>query len=152
MSKLQLSLKELFVYGETVCIMAELKSSTTTNGEPFATTLGTSMTLTWFANSLVSQGWLALPTLWPTTAKGLALFGWMTWPAQAVNLISTIANIVDGARMIAPTLKILVWFVDTAHLPFGWQVVVTTMAALKSTTTGNGAQCAMISGISMMPM
>ena len=93
-----------------------------------------------------------MPTLAPVMARGLALFGWMTCPAQAVNHISTIADIVDGARMIAPTTEIPVRFVDTAHLTFGWQGVVPIMAVSKVTTTGNGAQCAMISGISMMPM
>ena len=132
--------------------MAELKSSTMTHGEQFAMMLGISMTLTWFVDSLVSQGWLPMPTLAPVMARGLALFGWMTWPAQAANHISTIADIVDGARMIAPTAEIPVRFVDTAHLTFGWQMVVPIMAVLKFTTTGNGAQCAMIPGISMMPM
>ena len=127
--------------------MAELKSSTMINGEQFAMMLGISMTLMWFADSLVSRGWLPMPTLVPIMAKGLALFGWMTWPAQAVNHISTIADIVDGARMIAPTAEIPVRFVDTAHLTFGWQVVVIIMAVLKFTTAGDGAQCAMISGI-----
>ena len=132
--------------------MAELKSSTMTHGEQFAMMLGISMTLMWFADSLDSKGWLLMPTLAPVMARGLALFGWVTWPAQAVNHISTIADIVDGARMIAPTAEIPVRFVDTAHLTFGWQVVVPIMAVSKFTTTGNGAQCAMISGISMMPM
>ena len=127
--------------------MAELKSSTMTNGEQFAMMLGISMTLTWFADSLVSQGWLPMPTLAPIMARGLALFGWMTWPAQAANHISMIADIVDGARMIAPTAKIPVRFVDTAPLTFGWQVVVIIMAVLKFTTAGDGAQCAMITGI-----
>ena len=132
--------------------MAELKSSTMTNGEQFVMMLGISMTLTWFADSLVSQGWLPMPTLAPIMGRGLALFGWMTWPAQAVNHISTIADIVDGARMIAPTEKIPVPFVDTVHLTFGWQMVVIIMAVLRSTTAGNGAQCAMIPGVLMMPM
>ena len=123
--------------------MAELKSSTMTNGEQFAMMLGASMTLTWLADSLVSQGWLP---------KGLALFGWMTWPAQAANHISTIADIVGGARMIALIAEIPARFVDTAHRTFGWQMVVITLAVLKFTAVGNGAQCAMISGISMMPM
>ena len=88
-----------------------------------------------------------MPTLAPIIARGLAQFGWMTWPAQAANHISTIADIVDGARMIAPTAEIPVRFVDTAHLTFGWQMVVIIMAVLKFTTAGDGAQCAMISGI-----
>ena len=132
--------------------MAELKSSTMTNGEQFAMMLGISMTHTWFADSLVSQGWLPVPTLAPLMARGLALFGWMMWPAQAANHISTIADIVDGVRIIAITRRTPAWFVDTAHLPFGWQVVVIIMAVLKSTMAGDGAQCAMITGISMMPM
>lgn len=132
--------------------MAELKSSIMTHGEQFAIMLGISMTLTLFADSLVSQGWLPMPTLAPVMTRGLALFGWMTWPAQAANHISTIADIVDGARIIAPTAEIPVRFVDTAHLTFGWQVVVQIMAVLKCTTTGNGAQCAMTPGILMMPM
>jgi len=132
--------------------MAELKSSTMTHGEQFAMMVGISMTLTWFADSLVSQGWHPMPTLEPIMARGLALFGWMTWPAQAANHICTSADIVDGARMIAPTVEIPVWFVDTAHHTFGWQVVVPIMAVLKFTTKGNGAQCAMTPGISMMPM
>ena len=132
--------------------MAELKSSTMTNGEQFAMMLGISMTLTWFADSLASQGWLPVPTLAPIMARELALSGWMTWPVQAANHISTIADIVDGVRMIALTAEIPVRFVNTVHLTFGWQVVVIIMAVLKSTIVGNGAQCAMIAGISMMPM
>ena len=132
--------------------MAELKSSTLTHGEQFAMMPGISMTLTWFADSLVSQGWLPMPLLAPTMARGLDLFGWMAWPAQAANHISTIADIVDGARMIAPTAEIPVRFVDTAHLTFVWQVVVIIMAVSKFTTMEHGAQCATIYGISMMPM
>ena len=132
--------------------MAELKSSTMTHGEQFAMMLGISMTLTWFVDSLVSQGWLPMPTLAPVMARGLALFGWMTWPAQAVNHISTIADIVDGARMIASTAEIPVQFVDTAHLNFVWQVVIIIITVSKFTTMEHGAQCAMITGISMMPM
>ena len=126
--------------------MEELKSSIMTNGEQFVMMLGISMTLTWFADSLVSRGWLPMPTLAPIIARGLALFGWMTWPAQAANDICTSADIVDGARMIAPTAEIPVRFVDT-DLTFGWQMVVIIMAVLKFTTAGDGAQCAMISGI-----
>ena len=114
------SLKDPFVWGEAVWIMAEWKSSTMTNGEQFAMMLGTSMTLTWFADSLVSQDWLPMPTLALIMARGLALFGWMTWPAQAANHISSIADIVDGARMIALTAEIPARFVDTAHPTFGW--------------------------------
>lgn len=99
--------------------MAESKFFTMTNGEQFAMMLGTSMTLTWFADSLVSQSWLPMPTLAPIMVKGLALFGWMTWPAQAASHISTIADIVDGARMIALTAEIPAWFVDMAHRTFG---------------------------------
>ena len=127
--------------------MEELKSSIMTNGEQFVMMLGIAVTLTWFADSLVSRGWLPMPTLAPIIARGLALFGWMTWPAQAANHICTSADIVDGARMIAPTAEIPVRFVDTAHLTFGWQMVVIIMAVLKFTTAGDGAQCAMISGI-----
>ena len=132
--------------------MAELKSSTMTNGEQFAIMLGISMTLTWFADSLASQDWLSMPILAPIMAKGLDLFGWMTWSVQEVNHISTIADNVDGARMVALTAKTRVCFVDTAHLTFVWLVVVITMAVLKFTTMGSGAQCAMIAGISTMPM
>ena len=132
--------------------MAELKSSTMTNGEQFVMILGISMTHTWFADSLVSQGWLLMPTVAPLMARGLALFGLTMLPAQAANHISTIADIVDGVRIIAITRRTPAWFVDTAHLPFGWQVVVIIMAVLKSTTAGDGAQCAMITGISMMHM
>ena len=132
--------------------MAELKSSTMTNGEQFAIMLGISMTLTWFADSLASQGWLPMPTLEPIMAKGLDLFGWMTWRVQAVNHISTIADNVDGAPMIALTAKTRACIVDTAHQTLGWQMVVITMAVLKFPTMGHGAQCVMITGISMTPM
>ena len=131
--------------------MAELKSSTMTNGEQFAIMLGISMTLKWFADSLASQGWLPMPTLAPIMAKGLDLFGWMTWRVQAVNLISTIADNVDGARMLALTAKIRVCFVDTAQVTFVWLVVVITMAVLRYTTMGHGAQCAMMAGVSTKP-
>ena len=123
-----------------------------TNGEQCAIMLGISMTLTWFADSLGSQGWLPMPTLAPIMARGLDLFGWMTWRVQAVNHISTIAGNVDGARMNALTARTRVFFVDTAHLAFVWLVVVITMAVLKFTTMGSGEQCAMMAGISMMPM
>ena len=126
--------------------MAELKSSTMTNGEQFAMMFGTSMTLTWFADSLAFQGWLPMPTLVPTMAKGLDLFGWMTWRVQAANHISTIADNVDGAPMIALTAKTRACFVDTAHLTFVWSVVI-TMAVSKCTTMGYGAQCVMMTGI-----
>ena len=99
--------------------MEELRSSTMTNGERFATTLGTSMTLTLFADSLVSQGWLPMPLIGPITAKELALFGWMMWRVQATSCISTIADSVDGARMIVFTWKIPALFVYTAHLTLG---------------------------------
>ena len=59
--------------------MAELKSFTMTSGEQFAMMAGISMTLTWFADSLASQGWLPMPTLTPVMARGPAVFGWMTW-------------------------------------------------------------------------
>ena len=131
--------------------MAELKSSTVTNGEPSAMTVGTSMTLTLFADSLVSQGWLPIPLLWPITAKELALFGWMMWRVQATSHISTIADSLDGAYIIVFTWKIPALFVDTAHLTLGWQMVVSFMDVLKFTTMEHGAQCATISGISMMP-
>ena len=132
--------------------MAELKFSTMSNGEQFAMMIGTSMTLTWFADSLAFQGWLPMPTLAPIMAKGLDLFGWMTWRVQAANHISTIADKVDGAPMIALTAKIRASFVGTAHLTFVWSVVAITMAVSKFTTMGHGAQCVMITGISMMPM
>ena len=109
------------------------------------------MTLAWFADSLDSQGWLPMPTLAPIMAKGLDLFGWMTWRVQVVNQISTIADNVDGARMNALTAKTRVFFVDTAHLTFVWLVVVITMAVLKFTTMGSGAQCAMMAGVSTKP-
>ena len=131
--------------------MAELKSSTMSNGEQFATMLGISMTLTWFADSLDSQGWLPMPTLAPIMAKGQDLFGWMTWRVQAVNLISSIADNVDGARMLALTAKTRVCFVNTAQVTFVWLVVVITMAVLKFTTMGSGAQCAMMAGVSTKP-
>ena len=98
--------------------MAEFKFSTKTNGEQFAMMLGISMTLTWFADSLVFQGWLPIPSLAPIMVRGLALFGWMTWRVQAVSHISTIADNVDGARMIALTAKTRAYFVDTAHFTF----------------------------------
>ena len=131
--------------------MAELKSSTMTSGEQFAIMLGISMTLKSFADSLASQGWLPMPTLAPIMAKGLDLFGWMTWRVQAVNLISTIADNVDGARMLALTAKIRVCFVDTAQVTFVWLVVAITMAVLKYTTMRHGAQCAMMAGVSTKP-
>ena len=93
-----------------------------------------------------------MPTVAPVMARGLALFGWMKWRVQATNHISTIADSVDGARMIVVTAKTLARFVDTAHRTFGWQMVVTTLAELKFTTMGYGAQCVMMAGISMMPM
>ena len=133
-------------------MMAELKSSTMTNGEQFVMMIGTSMTLTWFADSLAFQGWLPMPTLALTMAKGLDLFGWMAWRVQAANHISTIAGNVDGAPMIALTAKTRAYFVDTAHLTFVWPVVVITMAELTFTTMEHGAQCVMMPGISMMPM
>ena len=131
--------------------MAELRSSTMTNGERFATTLGTSTMLTLFADNLVFQGWLPMPLLGLITAKELALFGWMMWRVQATSHIFTIANSVDGARIIVFTPKIPALFVDTAHLTLGWQMVVSFMDVLKFTTMEHGAQCATISGISMMP-
>ena len=131
--------------------MAELKSSTMSNGEQFAIMLGISMTLTWSADSLDSQGWLPMPTLAPIMAKGLDLFGWMTWRVQAVNLISSIADNVDWARMLALTAKTRVCFVNTAQVTFVWLVVVITMAVLKYTTMGHGAQCAMMAGVSTKP-
>ena len=85
--------------------MAELKSSTMTNGEQFAMMLGISVTLTWFAESLDFQGWRPVPTLAPIMVRGQALFGWMTWHVLAANHISTIADSVDGARTIALTAK-----------------------------------------------
>ena len=134
-----------------IFIMAELKSSTMTNGEQFATMIGISMTLTWFADSLAFQGWLPMRPPAPIMAKGLVLSGWMTWRVRAASHISTIADNVDGACMIGRTAKTRARFVDTAHITFGWRVVVHTMAVLKSITMGHGAQCAMITGISMMP-
>ena len=104
--------------------MAELKSSTMTNGEQFAMMIGTSMTLTWFADSLALQGWLPMPTLAPFLAKGLDLFGWMTWRVQVANHISTIADNMDGAPMIALTAKTRACVVYMAHLTFVWSVVV----------------------------
>ena len=97
-------------------------------------------------------GWLPMPTLAPIMAKGLDLFGWMTWRVQAANHISTLADNVYGAPMIALTAKTRASFVDTAHLTFVWSVVAITMAVSKFTTMGHGAQCVMITGISMMPM
>ena len=132
--------------------MAELKSSTMTNGEQFAMIIGTSMTPTWFADSLAFQGWLPMPTLTPIMAKGLDLFGWMTWRVQVASHISTIADKVDGAPIIAFTAKTRACVVDMAHLTFVWSVVVITMAELKFTTMGHGAQCVMMLGTSMMPM
>ena len=129
--------------------MAELKSSTMTNGEQFAMMIGTSLTLTWFADSLAFQGWLPMPTLAPFLAKGLDLFGWMTWRVQAANHISTIADNVDGAPTIALTVKTGACFVDRAHLTFAWPVVIITMAVLKFTTMGHGAQCVMITVASL---
>ena len=132
--------------------MAELKSSSMTNGEQFAMMVGKSMTLTWFADSLAFQGCLPMPTLAPIMAKGLDLFGWMTWRVQAANHIFTIADNVDGAPMTALAAKTRACVVDTAHLTFVRPVVVITMAVLKFTTMGHGAQCVMITGISMTPM
>ena len=92
-----------------------------------------------------------MPTLAPIMAKGLDLFGWMTWRVQAANHISMIADNVHGVPMIALTAKTRACFVETAHLTFVWSVVVITMAVLKFTTMGHGAQCVMMTGISMMP-
>ena len=131
--------------------MAELKSSTVTNGEPFAMTLGTSMTPTLFADSLASQDWLPMPLLGPITAKELSQFGWMMWRVQAMSYSFTIVDSVDGARIIVFTRKIPALFVNTAHLTLGWQMVVSFMDVLKFTTMEHGAQCATISGISTMP-
>ena len=77
---------------------------------------------------------------------------WMlTWTAQATSHISTVADSVDGARIIALKAETPAWIVDTACQTFSWQMAVITMALLKFTTMGNGADCAMIAGTSMMP-
>ena len=69
------------------------------DGEQFAMIPGMPMTLTWFGNSLAPQSWLPKPTMSPAMARELALLGWMTWPVREASHISTIADIVDGARI-----------------------------------------------------
>ena len=50
-----------------------MKSFTMANGEQVAMMLGISMTLTWFGDTLDSQGWLPMPTLASIMPMGLAL-------------------------------------------------------------------------------
>ena len=73
----------------------------------------------------------------------------MTWPAQVANHISTIADTVDGETMTVHTAEMLVCSV---LLTFVWRMEVLIMAELKFIMTANGAQCVMISGISMTLM
>ena len=73
----------------------------------------------------------------------------MTWPAQVANHISTIADTVDGETMTVHTAEMPVCSV---LLTFVWRMAVLIMAELKFTTTADGAQSVMITGISMTLM
>jgi len=72
----------------------------------------------------------------------------MTWPAQVTNHISTIADTVDGEAMTVHTAEMPVCSV----LKFVWRMAMLIMAELKFITTADGAQCVMITGISMTLM
>ena len=78
----------------------------------------------------------------------------MTWPAQVANHISTIADTVDGETMTVHTAEMPVCSVLMLMvlLTFVWWMAVLIMAELKFITTANGAQCVMITGISMTLM
>ena len=73
----------------------------------------------------------------------------MTWPAQVANHISTIADTVDGETMTVHTAEMPVCSV---LLTFVWRMAVLIMAKLKFIITADGAQCVMITGISMTLM
>ena len=73
----------------------------------------------------------------------------MTWPAQVANHLSTIADTVDGETMTVHTAEMLVCSV---LLTFVWRMAVLIMAELKFIITADGAQCVMITGISMTLM
>ena len=76
----------------------------------------------------------------------------MTWPAQVANHISTIADTVDGETMTVHTAEMPVCGVLMVLLTFVWWMAVLIMAELKFITTADGAQCVMITGISMTLM
>ena len=78
----------------------------------------------------------------------------MTWPAQVANHISTIADTVDGETMTVHTAEMPVCSVLMLMvlLTFVWWMAVLIMAELKFITTANGAQCVMMTGISMTLM
>ena len=76
----------------------------------------------------------------------------MTWPAQVANHISTIADTVDGETMTVHTAEMPVCSVLMVLLTFVWRMAVLIMAELKFITTADGAQCVMITGISMTLM
>ena len=78
----------------------------------------------------------------------------MTWPALVANHISTIADTVDGETMTVHTAEMPVCSVLMLMvlLTFVWRMAVLIMAELKFITTANGAQCVMMTGISMTLM
>ena len=76
----------------------------------------------------------------------------MTWPALVAKHISTIADTVNGETMTVHTAEMPVCSVLMVLLTFVWRMAVLIMAELKFITTANGAQCVMITGISMTLM
>ena len=76
----------------------------------------------------------------------------MTWPAQVVNHISTIADTVDGETMTVHTAKMPVCSALMVLLTFVWRMAVLILAELKFITTASGEQSVIITGISMTLM
>jgi len=104
------------------------------------------MMLKWCAGSLVLY-MLLKPSAAPIMDRGLVPFGWMRWPAQEASHTSTTAGTVDGETMTALTAEMPVFSV----FQFVWQMEELTTAELRFSTKESGAQCVMITGISMMP-
>ena len=99
-----------FVWRMAVLIMAELKFITTADGAQSVMMAGVSMTLMWFADSLVSP---VRPRhlIVHGMAKDLALSGWMTSSAVEQRLHCFTVHIEAGDHTTVPIMRMQAWSV-----------------------------------------
>ena len=99
-----------FVWWMAVLIMAELKFITTANGAQSVMMAGISMTLMWFADSLVSP---VRPRhlIRHDMAKDLTLSGWMTSGAVEQRLHCLTVHVMAGEHTTVSIVRMQAWSV-----------------------------------------
>ena len=99
-----------FVWRMAAVIMAELKFITTANGAQSVMITGISMTLMWFAVSLVSPVRTRHPAA-RDMAKDLALSGWMTSSAVEQRLHCLTVHVMAGEHTTVAIVRMQAWSV-----------------------------------------